>query len=219
MKVKTEDLRETVLRQIQTDNRLNASHIRVEVRNHAVRLGGTVPNRFFIERIRKKVLSIPDIESVENDLIVKYPESDMPISDLDVWDRIEHILHWDTQLETSRIRVIVKDAHVYLKGTVRDFWSRVRAGKLTGAVPGVYKVTNELTVVPSGDFDDEAIGEDIEAGLYRNSLIDAERVYVHIEEGWVTLTGTVRDIIAFRAVEQIVLRTPGVTGLTNHLEI
>ena len=66
---------------------------------------------------------------------------------------------------------------------------------------------------------DERIREDINEELTRHPDIDAYEIEVRVENGEVTLTGTVEDRHAKRLAEDLAERTSGVTDVHNQLRV
>ncbi len=78
---------------------------------------------------------------------------------------------------------------------------------------------NEMGVVPTEQPIDEAIARDIEAALGRNINVNVEDVTVEVENGVVTLTGTVPTWAAWRAAYNTAIYTSGVVDIVDQLVI
>lgn len=66
---------------------------------------------------------------------------------------------------------------------------------------------------------DEEIERDILDSLFWDAWVDSRRVNVEVEDGVVTLTGTVRTPTEKRAAEDDAWDIPGVIDVRNELEI
>jgi osmotically-inducible protein OsmY len=66
---------------------------------------------------------------------------------------------------------------------------------------------------------DEAIREAVEAALERQALVDARRVDVLVQEGRVTLAGTVGSRVARQAAAEAAQYTLGVIDVDNRLAL
>lgn len=66
---------------------------------------------------------------------------------------------------------------------------------------------------------DERIRDDVREHLAREDGLDANDVSVDVKDGQVTLTGTVADRPAKQAIESLVARCRGVTGVDNRLKV
>ncbi len=72
---------------------------------------------------------------------------------------------------------------------------------------------------PKGSASDERIREDIYDELTRRSNVDPSRLTVRVENGDVTLEGTVQDLDARRVVDEVASRCFGVNQVHNHLHV
>ncbi len=84
---------------------------------------------------------------------------------------------------------------------------------------GVIDVVNKLAVVPTEDINDKLIAEDIEAALERNLYVNAEDVTVKVENGEVTLTGSVPNWHARGKAYDVAAYTLGVKDVHDYLTI
>jgi osmotically-inducible protein OsmY len=71
--------------------------------------------------------------------------------------------------------------------------------------------------VPTKKQSDAAIAEAIVAALNRNKWIDPNRIDVVVENGVVTLSGTVMNWAARRGANDIAAYTPGVVDIQDNL--
>lgn len=62
------------------------------------------------------------------------------------------------------------------------------------------------------------IRADVERALFHDTWVDADRVLVEVEDGVVTLTGTLPDRAEIRRALDDASSVPGVRGVRNHLE-
>jgi hypothetical protein len=67
-------------------------------------------------------------------------------SDERIFEQVCELLTDHGDIDASDIEVIVDDADVILRGTVRSRWARFYVEDLAFAVPGVRDVVNELTI-------------------------------------------------------------------------
>ncbi|MHB9155532.1 MAG: BON domain-containing protein, partial [Endomicrobiales bacterium] len=99
------------------------------------------------------------------------------------------------------------------------FWKKIKAVSLAAEVDGVLDIRDKLSVVPGKNPADEAVAEEVVAALERNTGVDVDKINVSVENGVVTLSGTVTDYPARRAAEETARCTAGVTGINNNLVI
>ena len=108
---------------------------------------------------------------------------------------------------------------VLLRGTVRSPHQRRVALDIARAVRGVRGVTDELRVDPRDRWQDEEIrGAALQALMSRADLRD-EQVDVAVADGWLTLSGEVKQQALTDAAFQAVSDVPGIGGITNEIKV
>ena len=80
-------------------------------------------------------------------------------------------------------------------------------------------VTNNLVVAPSKGEVDEGIAKDVTEALRRNAAVDADSVGVTVENGVMTLMGTVENWGAKTAAFFAALYTRGVVHVDDRLTV
>jgi len=108
---------------------------------------------------------------------------------------------------------------VTLEGSVDAYWKKSRAESIASGISGVLDIINKSTIIPSENFIDKEIAEDIIGSVSRNFNVNAEKVDVKIENGEVTLSGSVADWTAYRAVLDAAEFTAGVVDIDDNLII
>ncbi len=126
---------------------------------------------------------------------------------------------FETDIDLADVEVSAAGGRVMLRGTVDSYWKRAWAEESAASVPGVTGMTNELAVVPTGDFDDRVVAEEIEAALERRLHADAGRVEVKVVNGVVTLAGQVPSRGALHMARDIAAHVPGVVSIINQLTV
>lgn len=214
-----ETIKMRITQQLYWDSRVDGSKINVTVDGGAVDLSGVASS--FLERKAAfdDAWGVPGVLSVDNRIDVAVA-SEVPIrGDSEIKANVEKILEWNPTLNASQIKVSVKSSTVFLEGVVDGYWKKVYAEDLAATVSGVVKVTNNLAVVPSKRVVDESIAQDILDALERNSGVDAKSVGVKVENGLVTLTGTVENWGAKTAAFFTALYTKGVVHVDDRLSV
>lgn len=126
----------------------------------------------------------------------------------------------DPSLDASRIAVAVHDGVVTLTGTVPSYWQKVEAENAVKRVTGVKGIANEVKVeIPAFHKRDDAdIAEAAAKALaWHSDLPDG--IKVTVENGWVTLSGTVNWQFQKDEAERAVKYLNGVVGVTNTIQI
>ncbi len=143
-----------------------------------------------------------------------------PVSKPDrlIKQEVESALSYDPELDWSRITVSCEGGVVTLAGAVPSEKERVRAGQDAGDVVGVRRVKNQVVVGASGEhLTDVALDERCRRAIdAEGSLIGAE-ISVTVTNGWVTLSGTVRNTLQRLEAEHLIAKVPGVLGVSVEL--
>ena len=137
-------------------------------------------------------------------------------------DDIRSALVLDARIpDPSDIAVSVENGLATLRGTVGSFAQRRAAAHDARNVDGVYEVEDELQV----RLLDEARREDADIrGVALQALmwdveVPAESVDVQVENGWITLKGSVENQYETDAAYDDVASLYGVYGITNEIKV
>lgn len=214
-----EDIKVDVVEQLHWDERVDASRIRVTVIDRLVTLEGNVQTRSALDAAGEDASAIRGVLAVANRVSVSPRESLPAPSDESLQEGIRKIYEMDSVLDEQALQVEVRDGVVTLKGSVSAFWKKGRAAELVAGFKGVTEIENHLSVVPSEDYVDQAVAESVTAALDRNALVDTDTITVEVEDGVVTLTGTVTDWHAFSSASHTASHTAGVVDLRNRLVV
>ena len=133
----------------------------------------------------------------------------------------EHVLselRSDPRITSSDVTVEPKNGLVRLCGSVSSCWERDQAERAAERVSGVRAVKNDLRVKLTNPRADQEIARDVAHALASHVAIPYERINFRVENGWVTLEGTVdwphQKLLAEAAVKSL----RGVIGITNNIE-
>jgi osmotically-inducible protein OsmY len=217
--ISPEKIKEDIENLLQADNRVDARDIAVKVTGGAVRLTGTVPDHAARRIAEADAAIVPGVGEVDNHLRVRSPEGWEQPPDTAIKRNVERALRWQSGVDTSGIAVTVRDGTVMLDGTVSSYWQKFRLQDLALNVTGVIDIDNSVTIAPLRAFTDDLIREDIVAELSRNTGAAGERIDVTVENGVVTLGGSVPDLSTYRAAETITYYINGVIVVKNELYI
>jgi osmotically-inducible protein OsmY len=214
-----EKIKADIVKQLYWDSRVEGSKINITVKEGVVVLGGVASS--FLERKAafEDAWSVPGVLSVENLIQVAAPTGTPRRGDREIKANVEGLLEWNSTLEDSKIEVSVDSSNVVLEGVVDGYWKKLYAEELAATTSGVVDVTNNLAVVPSKQVVDEAIAKDVTEALQRNAAVDADSVGVKVENGLVTLTGTVENWGAKTAAFFAALYTRGVVHVDDRLAV
>lgn len=145
----------------------------------------------------------------------------MSAADANLEQQVVGELKWDSRVDGCDIGVTVKEGVVTLTGTVTSFARKAAAQDAAHRVAGVLDVANDIVVTISGhkQRSDPEIARAIREALDWDALIPAANIRTTVENGWVTIEGSVVFLREREDVERIVRRLDGVRGLTNRIRV
>ncbi len=219
MVLSDEEIKKRIVDELYWDTRVDASKVEVRVESGKVTLKGTVPNYNAKLRAETDTYAVRDVIWVENRITVSYPSTAIIPSDEDVRQSVIKNLSDDPDLERTDIRTSVKDGIVTLEGSVDAYWKKWEAEYTTCNVRGVCDIVNKVTVVPTMQIADKVIAEDVEAAIERRRNVNIEDIDIRVENGVVTLSGTVPDWDSRRAAINAAEFTKGVIDVIDELTI
>ena len=130
-------------------------------------------------------------------------------------------LVWEPSVDAAEIGVSVENGVVILNGTVKSLTEKWTAERVTQRVEGVRAVTDELAVKLAGDSQhkDPDIAQAAVNALDWNTSVPRNRIKVLVENGWVTLDGSVEYHFQKDAAEGAMRNLKGVKGVSNMITI
>jgi osmotically-inducible protein OsmY len=211
------EIQQAVLRELKWDSRVKQTDVGVEVDRGTVTLTGTVDTYAARIAAQEAAHGVAGVLDVANDLQVHLPSS-LARTDTDVARVIRDALKWDVLIPADRIQTSVTDGWVTLDGQV-DTWHQFEAvERAVSRLGGVRGLVNRIKL--SVDWVDPAeVQEEIEEALERRAERAARRIQVIVENGTVTLTGTVDSSAEKRAVCGAARFTHGVGAVDDKLVI
>lgn len=215
----SEQIKKDVVDELYWDASVDASNVKVTVMGDEVTLEGTVPNYTTRYDAAVDAWSIDGVKKVNNNLTVQFPPTFAAPVDSEVERNAKSTLMWNPDIYSPDINVTVKDSVVILEGTVDMYWKRWKAENLLSDLAGVKEIKNHLAVVPSDRFVDKNIASDIENALKRSLYVQAEDVAVKVEDGEVTLSGTVPTYYSRMKAFDAAINTAGVTDVNNYIVV
>lgn len=215
MKRSDEVIKKGIVDELFWDERLDASRILVEANDGMVVLRGRTPS-CCAKRIATNIAwKVGGARGVENLLEVTCT-GDVP-EDAELCARIENLLAWNAHIDAPRIIVSVAKRVVTLEGDVDSRRKCEHVEDMVSELSGVVAVENKLAVVPTKEFSDESIADQIVAAIDRHAALDVTDITVEVSNGAVTLDGTAPSVWAGQRATEIADRTAGVVKVTNDL--
>ena len=218
------EIREDVEDALELNAATDTYEIDVGVANHVVSLSGTVDSWQEKQLAGKVVKGVEGVYAVENGISA---ESEEKRPDWDIRSDVESRLRWSARVDDARIAVQVADGKVRLTGTVGSAAEKNLA-VANAWVEGARSVDASGLEAASGaerrsekdlEKTDEAIRDAVTEALAYEPLVDAYNVGADIDDGVLTLRGTVADLQAKRAAAGTARRTLGVVRVKNRLKV
>ncbi|MBX6331257.1 MAG: BON domain-containing protein [Gemmatimonadaceae bacterium] len=142
-------------------------------------------------------------------------------TDLQLQQDVLDELRWEPRVREDNIAIAVRNGVVTLSGRVESYAQKVAAERAVRRVAGVRGIADDLEVALPGTSErtDTEIARAAVAALEWDAEVPHERITVKVDEGYVTLEGTVDWFFQKWAAERAVRNLTGVKGVINHIEL
>ncbi len=138
------------------------------------------------------------------------------LEDRDITVSVERRLRLDEAVPSDRIHVATANGVVVLSGSVPRLVTKMAAGYAAETVRGVVAVHNQIRVEPP-PHRDSRIRDEIVTRLEVDPVTDPARISVSVNDGIVTLTGTVNTHPEMVIAEELASNVRGVIEVNNLL--
>jgi osmotically-inducible protein OsmY len=130
-------------------------------------------------------------------------------------------LHWEPSINAAQIGVEVKNGIVTLSGHIDSYAEKWRAEKAAQRVHGVKALVIEMDVLLPSQYQrsDITIANALNNILDWATYIKKDDIHVMVENGWVTLTGTLEWEYQKKSVLQLVQQVKGILGVHDRITI
>jgi osmotically-inducible protein OsmY len=130
-------------------------------------------------------------------------------------------LKWEPSVAEKEIAIAVKDGVVTLGGYVQSYAQKRAAEQAVSRVAGVRAVAEDIQVkLPtSRQRSDTEIAHAVINALMWDTEVPEELIKTKVENGWVTLDGSVEFFYQRSAAERCVRFLNGVKGVTNIISV
>jgi osmotically-inducible protein OsmY len=141
-------------------------------------------------------------------------------TDLEIQKDVTEEFVWDPSVDAENIEVNVKNGVVNLSGTVNSYLEKIAAEKAAAKVSGVKAIAVDLVVKLKSDKirSDNDLAEAVLNALKWHSAMEEDRIRIKVEEGWVTLEGSVDWEFQKNSAQSMVEPLTGIRGITNNLK-
>ena len=212
-----EQLRDDLLRELEWDSQLAGIQVGVQVRDGTVTLSGAVPSLIAKIAAVRAAHRVGGVLDVADETTVVLPGAHGP-TDPEIAHAVRHALEWDILVDDRRIQSTVHEGVVTLEGIVKNIRQSEDASRAVRGLKGVRGVVNRIRIAPS-DVDPKVARRAIEGALERRAEREADRIGVAVEDGTVTLSGTVHSWAERDAVVGAVSHAPGISAVRDRLKI
>ncbi len=230
------------LRASETDDRIEASakkshvfktylmedSIKINSKNGAVTLTGTVAESSHKSLAQDTVECLPGVTSVDNRLRVK-GESQAEHSDGWLGTKVRSTLLFHRNVRATKTVVTVHDGVVTLTGEALSLAQKELTTEYAQDVQGVKEVKNQMTVVATAPvpptetigekIDDASITAQVKASLLSHRSTSAIKTKVHTTDGVVTISGVAKNAAEKSLVTKLATDINGVNSVINNMTI
>lgn len=173
------------------DQAVDSNRIDVAVTEGVVTLTGETGNVLASDRAASLAMTVKGVKSVVNNIDV---EPTVILSDNELQQDVETALLMDPATDSYEVNVMANDGVVTLEGTVDSWAEKNLCAKVAKGVTGVTGIVNNIDVDYKVERMDHEIATEIESKLRWNTLVDHALIDASVNDGNVTLTGTVGSL-------------------------
>ena len=209
-------LKKDVLAELNWEPSVNATKIGVEVSDGVVTLAGHVDSygeKWHAERAAQRVGGVKAL-AVEMDVTI--PGS-AERTDTDIAHSAEQALQWVSYIPKDAIKIQVEKGWITLSGKVDWDYQRQNASSALRYLVGVKGVTDNVEL--KSRTSSTGVRAGIEAALKRYSDAEGQDISVDVQDGDVTLTGTVHSLWARELARESAWNSPGVRHVIDNLNV
>ncbi|HTU56381.1 MAG TPA: BON domain-containing protein [Acetobacteraceae bacterium] len=195
---------------------LDASAVRVSVREGVVRLSGFVSSLAEKRAVERAVWHLRGVRAIAQEIEVLIPVARRRTDD-EIAHSAVHVLRWDAEVPDERIQVKVEHGVVTLIGAVDRQFEKTEAEERVHKLAGVTAIDNRIVIRPGKTVKDIAAA--VERAFHRNAKLHGAGIVVGAEGSKVTLSGLVPSVEDREAAADLAWRTAGVGDVENRLVV
>lgn len=193
------DITDAVVNELAITRGIDGDLLSVETNEGIVTLTGTTDNLLTKDRATSVASTIKGVRSVVNQINVVSDRLDVAITE-DVTDALLS----DPATDTWEIETSIEEGVVTLTGTVESWQEKELVAEITKGVDGVVGINNNINVDAQATRSDDEILGDVQSSLVWNSQIEDGLINVDVNDGVVTLSGSVGSLYEKNLAEEIV---------------
>ena len=211
-----EELMKNVLNAINWEPLLHAAEIGVMVKDGVVKLSGSVDTYAKKGEAKTAVKNVAGVKKVFENFTVVCKAKDKR-TDSEIKLAIEKLFHFNWDIPTEKITVIVTNSWVFLSGDLEWEYQRETTTAAVKNLIGITGITNHIRMVKTSD--DTVKKRKIKNALERNDTINQKDIDVVVIDTVVRLSGTVETLFQKKVAEIIACNIAGVKEVKNDLKI
>jgi osmotically-inducible protein OsmY len=222
-----EEVAAEVERRLRMDPYLDSTILEVDVRGGIVHLSGHVGSlsekRRAVDDARVRGVSFVDVTGLNVSEWMNDPlERDVPeseVSDAEIEETIRMLFAESPWIDARDVDVDADMGAVTLTGSTESLLASRLAVELARDVLGVWKVDDEIAVEPTVQGEDAVIEETVENRLEASPVLDDLPIEVSVEDGEITLEGTVGLTFAKYLAADLAAQVPGARAVHDELVV
>jgi osmotically-inducible protein OsmY len=212
------ELERDIREQLSWDYRIDSKDIQIHVTNGNAFITGTVPSDVVRVLVTHNIESVPGVMEVENQLAVNPAPLETVHKETET--KIKQMLKEHDDIDSSHIKVsAIEEGFVLLEGETDTYWEKKRIEDIVTSFIGTVGVENRIAIIPKMKIADENIAQDIINNIIESEVVSLETVDIKVEDGKVTVTGSVPTWSAYNAIYESVVTTYGVRHINLNVDI
>jgi osmotically-inducible protein OsmY len=208
-----EELRDDVIAELDSDPRVDSSHVAISGDDGVVTLTGSVSSLAQKWAAEDSARRVKGVRTVVEQLQVDLPSMHQR-GDADLARAITNIFYWDPRLHAT-VQAVVSDGFVTLTGEVEWRYQREEAEHAVRRLTGVRGISNAIALRKAPAEKD--VHHELQRILHRDAQLDADNIEIEVDESKVTLSGTVRGWFERAEASRAAWSIKGVTAVENDI--
>lgn len=211
-----EEIRDSVLQELDFEPSVHNTDIGVIVKNGVVTLTGHVPS--YAEKIaaEKAVARVMGVRAIAEEIDVHLPSASKR-TDGQIAEAAANVIRWNSTIPAGKVSIKVEEGIVYLHGDLDWQFQKDAAHRGISQLAGVRNVVNRIKLVSpikAGEVRDQ-----IKNALLRSARIDANSITVETHDHEVILKGKVRSWSEIQEAKKAAYNVKGVWTVKTELAI
>lgn len=222
------ELRAEIVARMQRDLRIDPRRVEVHVEDGVVTLRGAVASAEE-KTLARWMASVAGVREVHDDALAvewwargsmrRVEAPAWAASDADVAAAVRDALRADPRVRADELRVRVNAGIATLEGTVESVVARRAASEDALNVIGVWRVNDQLAVLPQPMVSDPDVEARVGEALGASPYVERESIDVRVRNGEVVLLGDARSRRAREEAGRVAGEVGGVRGVDNRVEV